>query len=88
MFFSLKEIAALASQQAGYMSWFNVQGSPVDSHGHNAKLMNDNPKVASTWKCRILMDFACESCLLPEMKLQPVHPTIIEKAIKNKLLDY
>jgi hypothetical protein len=70
------------------MSWFNVQGSPVDSRGQNAKLMDENPEVGSTWKGRILMDFACESCLLPEMKLQPVESATIEKAIKNKLLDY
>jgi len=49
MKFSLKDIVAKGSNPGGYTYWHNLYGAPKDGDGDGAKMMKENPELASAW---------------------------------------
>lgn len=60
LIFSLRDLCQRGAMPGGLWSWFNLRGSPVNVFGSNARMMDHNPELGSTWKGRILMNITCE----------------------------
>lgn len=68
LYFCISDLCKKASKVDGFLSWIDLYGSPVNSNGKNATLMDHNPELGSTWKGRILMHIECAASLQPEMR--------------------
>ena len=50
-----KEIIEDVHGTNGKFVWHNIYGAPLGHSTKEAKLMNDDPEVASDWKGRVLL---------------------------------
>ena len=71
MFFSLKKLVKMGEGE-GRFYWQNLYGAPLDSTGHIANAMDNNPELGSAWKGKILMHVECQNADHPERRIQAI----------------
>ena len=60
----------------GDYCWFNIYGAPLKVQGDYTDNMNEEPRIASNWRGRILCSLAAKKIKKPHTKLAPIEGPI------------